>query len=100
MVSLAQVKILAAGSRQTSGELGPDKRAAHHDKPTQHPDAEDQKRRVNAVRHFGRIREDSRTYDTAHHNHDGIEQSKLTARLQSVQFCHSERSRLPSRSFM
>jgi hypothetical protein len=73
MVCLAQVKILATCSRQTSSELGPDKRPAHREKPAQYPDSEDQKWRMNTVRHLGRIREDSRAYDTAHHNHDGVE---------------------------
>src|SRR6266480_4186549 len=93
MISLAQVKILAACSRKTTGEFGPDKRAANREKPTQHPYSEDQKRRMNTVRHLGRIREDSRAHDAAHYDHDGIEQSKLTARLRRTQFCHSERSR-------
>ena len=73
MVCLAQVKILAACSRETSSELGPDKRATHREKPAQYPDSEDQKRRMNTVRYLGRIREDSRTYDAAHHDHNGIE---------------------------
>src|SRR5439155_1005326 len=37
MIRLAQVKILAACSRETSGELGPDKCAAHCDEPAQPP---------------------------------------------------------------
>ena len=74
MIRLAQIDILAARRRgQTSGKLSPDKCAAHRDQPAQHPNAEDQKRCVDAVRHLGRIREDSRTHDAAHHNHCGIE---------------------------
>src|SRR6266496_3352766 len=93
MVCFAQVKILAACSRQTRGELGPDKRATHCHEAAQHPDAEDQKRRVNTMRHLRRIREDSSAYDTAHHNHDGVEQSKLTARFRRYLVRRARQSR-------
>src|SRR2546430_6557392 len=91
MIRLAQVKILAACSRETSGELGPDKCAAHCDDPAEHPTAEDQKRCMNAVRHRGRIGKNSRAHDAAHHDHRGVKQPKLTSRFR---YCaHSERSR-------
>ena len=73
MIRLPQVKILAACSRETSGELGPDKCAAHCDEPAQRPNAEDQEWRVNTMRHLGWIREDSRAYDAAHYDHGGVE---------------------------
>src|SRR5215472_5891359 len=95
MVRLAQVHVLPAlHTGQTRGKLGPNECAAHRDKTAEHPNAEDQEGRVDAMRHFGRIREDSCAYDSAHHNHRGVEQSKLTTR-----FCrcsHSERSEAKS----
>jgi hypothetical protein len=74
MVGLAQVHVLPAlRSGQARRKLGPNKRAAHRDQATHRPDAEDKERRVYAVRHFGRIREDSRAHDPAHHDHRGVE---------------------------
>ena len=85
MICLAQVEILAASSRQTCSEFSPNKRPAHRDEPADNPYAEDQKRRVDTVRHFGRISEDSRAHDAAHYDHSGIEQSQLTAGFRCVQ---------------
>ena len=85
MICLAQVEILAASPRQTGSEFSPNKRTAHRDETAENPYTEDQKRRVDAVRHFGRIGEDPRAHDTAHYDHSGIEQSQLTAGFWCVQ---------------
>src|SRR2546421_287302 len=82
---LAQVHVLPAlRSGQAPGKLSPDKCAAHRDQTAEHPDAEDQERRVDAMRHLGRISKNSGAHDAAHHDHRGVEQSKLTARLWSL----------------
>ena len=43
---------------------------------------------MDMVRHYRWIRENSRANDAAHDKHHGIEESKLTARLNRC--CHSE----------
>src|SRR6266545_5200422 len=55
-----------------------------------------QKRRMHAVRDFGRVRKNSRAHDTAHHDHRRVKQSKLTTRLRFR--CHVEPSRDRSRA--
>ena len=80
-----KIHILAAcRAGQTRGKLSPDERAAHREQAAEHPNAEDQKRRVDAVRYLGRISKNSRAHDAAHHDHRGVKQSKLTSRLYSV----------------
>ena len=37
-----------------------------------------------AMRHFGRIREDSRANNAAHHDHRGVEQPELATRFRSL----------------
>ena len=82
MIRLSEIDILAArGGGQARGELSPDKRAAHCEQTTDYPHAKYQKWRMHSVRYLGRIGENSRAYDAAHHEHGGIEQSKLTAWL-------------------
>ena len=99
MVGVAQVNILAAFCGwQARGKLTPDKCSTHRDQAAHYPNAEDQERRVDAVRDLGRIREDSRAHDTTHHDHRRIEKSKLTAWLCPFEFCHSERSIAKSRN--
>ena len=49
---------------------------------------------MNAMRYLGRISENPRADDAAHDNHRGIEQPKLTTRLNRC--CHSEPIRLTS----
>ena len=82
MIRVAQIDVLTAGrAGQTRREFSPDECAAHREQPAKHPDAEDQKRRVNAVRYFGRIGKNSRAHDAAHYDHRRVKQSKLTARF-------------------
>ena len=73
MICFAEIDVLATCRGQACCKLSPDKSAAHRDTAAEYPDAEDQKRRVNAVRYLGRIREDSCANDAAHHDHRGIE---------------------------
>ena len=94
MVRVAQVDVLTAGrAGQTRRKFSPDECAAHREQPAKHPDAENQKRRVHAVRDLGRIRKNSRADDAAHHEHRRVKQPKLTARFRVIQRCHVERSR-------
>ena len=56
MIRVAQVDVLTAGrAGQTRREFSPDECAAHREQAAEHPDAENQKRRMHAVRDLGRI---------------------------------------------
>src|SRR5207249_10789842 len=101
MLGVAQVNILAAFCGwQARGNLSPDKCSTHRDQAAHYPNAEDQERRVNAVRDLGRISEDFRADDATHHNHRRVEKSKLTAWLCPFQFCYSEPSLAKSRNLL
>ena len=94
MVRVAQVDVLTAGrSGQTRREFRPDECAAHREQPAKHPDAENQERRMHAVRDLGRVGKNSRADDAPHHDHRRVKQPKLTARIRVIQRCHVERSR-------
>ena len=63
MIRFAQIHILAAcRAGQPRREFSPDECAAHREQAAEYPDAEDQKRRMHAVRDLGRIGEDSRAH--------------------------------------
>ncbi len=73
MVRFAKIHVLATGrAGQARGELSPDECAAHREQPTEQPDAENQKRRVNAMRYLRGIGKNSYTHDAAHHDHRGV----------------------------
>ncbi len=97
MIRLAQVHVLTAGrAGQTGGEFRPDECAADREQPAEHPDAENQKRRMHAVSDLGRIGKNSRAHDAAHHDHRRVKQPKPTTRLRFR--CHVEPSRDRSRA--
>ncbi len=82
MVRFAQIDVLTAGrAGQTRREFRPDERAAHREQAAEHPNAENQKWRMHAVRDLGRIGKNSRAYDAAHHDHRRVKQPKLTSRF-------------------
>ena len=94
MVRVAQVDVLTAGrAGQTRREFRPDECAAHREQPAEHPDAEDQERRVHAVRDLGGVGKNSRADDAAHDDHRRVKQPKLTSRFRIIQHCHVERCR-------
>ena len=73
MIRLAQRGVLTAGrAGQTRPKFSPDECAAHREQPAKHPNAEDQKRRMHAVRDLGRVGKDSRAHDAAHHDHGRV----------------------------
>jgi len=73
IVRLAEIDVLAAcRTGQTRRQFSPDECAAHRKRTAEHPDPENQERRVHAMRNLGGIRENSRAHDAAHHDHRGV----------------------------
>src|SRR6478752_6397669 len=90
MVSLPQIKILPARARQARGQLGPDEGAEQGKSSTQEPDAENQKRSVDAERDDVGIDEDTGANNAAHDNHGGVEYSEQLPGFDGIQesACH------------
>ena len=78
MPCFAQVQILPACSGQTRRQFGPNKGAEQRKDAAERPNAQNQRRIMNAVRDLRRIGENARADDSAHHDQSGVEQSELS----------------------
>jgi hypothetical protein len=94
---IAQIGILAANLRPARGELGIDEGAGDCDQAAGQPDPDDQQRRAHLPGHLGRIQEDTRADDAAHHQHGRIEQAEPADELRFARCLPAHR---PSTSCM
>ena len=85
MVGLTQIEILSARARQARGQLGPDEGAEQGKSSAQEPDAENQKRSVDAERDDVRIDKDTGADNAAHDDHGGVEYSEQLPGFDGIQ---------------
>src|SRR5690349_17767585 len=76
MKRLAQIRILPADVGPRRRQFGPDERRSQCEQTTDHPRAQNQKRRVHLPRDDCRVHEDARADNAAHDDHGRVEETE------------------------
>jgi hypothetical protein len=76
MISVTQIRILAARGGHAVRQFRPDEASHQRDTAADQPRAQYQCRRVDALGDHIGVHEDPRANDAAHHQHGGVEQAK------------------------